>query len=213
MTSSGIRVLLVVPTSRHGYFDARRKHSIAWYAKRALTVSRMLSSDGGVDVFHYGHKEGVDETAVLRTELKPDGVDEWVLDWAVLPNADRGLLGDLVPKNPLEGFFGVTDNYHYRRPLKACEEVCRWTESLPGDKLVIFWLDWSGGCEELVRAIARLDRPDIFWQFFGHQKDLSYDFWRKDGLKQGQLLPNVRARDSLSWNRRSITRGFRKWRG
>ncbi|MFD9906372.1 hypothetical protein [Streptomyces sp. NPDC059063] len=212
MTPTGVRVFLVVPVTWHWYFEARRKYSIAWYAKRALDVADAFSPGAGVDVFLYGKKDGEDHTSVLRTELKPAGLESWVKDWAVRPNGDPGPLDDLRPTNPQEDFFGTKKERSYPGPVAAVEEVLKWTEQLTGDKLIIFWLDSNIEKEELVRTIARADRSDIFWQFFGDGDKLSYSFWRKDGLERGGLVPNIWTRRDRSWSRRSITRGFRKWR-
>lgn len=210
MAAHDARVLLVAPVSQFQYFDAEGKHSIAWYAKRALRVARTFSPKIGVDVFLYGKKEGEDGVSAIHSELTHDGLGEWVRNWATRPNGDLGLLDEPGPRNPLEEFFGIAPDRARARPLGAFDEVCRWTESLDGYKLVIFWVELNVECDDMIRKIARQDRPDIFWQFFGH--DLSYSFWRKDGLMQGKLVPNVGAKAGSYWNRRSITRGFRRWR-
>ncbi|MFC9617841.1 VWA domain-containing protein [Streptomyces sp. NPDC056938] len=216
MAAGSVRVMIVLPISQAWYFEPRRFSSIARKVKKALAVADRVDGGGIVDVILYGvsSQQKGSEPVVVHTEVSSKDLDQWVNDWAVRPSAPRGIFDDQTPVNKFEEHFGVEVDYHGRAlPGLVVDEIHRSTMSTKGDHFVIFGLDWGRGLKELVRAVTKLDRPDIFWQFFGDAADIDHrDFWGRDDLKRGGVAPNVWAHLNTYWTPRSITRGFRKWR-
>ncbi|MEU7566261.1 hypothetical protein [Streptomyces fradiae] len=213
MNSDGARVFLVLPTSRPSYRESG-KHSIEWYARRALRMANALSPASGVDVFLYGNRSsGPPEPGgtAVRTRVDRSSLDEWAGDWAVAPNAGRGVLEDRRPASRLERVLAVGDA-SFSRPRTALRQVVSALAETTVPTLVIFRLDSPIDQEEILLAIrdTGADRS-AFWQVFGWSHAIDGLFWTRGGLHRGRVLPNVRADTGGDWSHRSLLRRFSQW--
>ncbi|MFD9393378.1 hypothetical protein ACFWBB_22440 [Streptomyces sp. NPDC060000] len=221
MLSDDVRVVLAVPTSWNWYFEPKKKGSIAWYAERVLAIADKFQPGRGLDVFLYGEAKESDAskrphhedagTEVIRTRLERDSLSEWIGDWAVRPNMERGLFEDHVPASEVERRLGVGEAPWYGRPLPAVRAVGEWNAGYGGTTLVIFWLDRMTQAEEMARYIGRYDASRTFWQFFGDPDDVYYSFWSRQGMHQGKVLPQLGFHFGLRWSTRAVLRGFSRW--
>ncbi|GAA2389529.1 hypothetical protein GCM10010420_11550 [Streptomyces glaucosporus] len=212
MSSAGIRVALVLPTSWEWYFEPQRKHSIAGYAEKALKIAGKISPGSGVEVFLYGEPVNSEGTEVVRSRLEPGSLSEWVREWGVRPNAHRRVYDEPVPANRAEEHFGTGEQPWYGRPLPAVRAVNAWASGTDDITFVIFWLDRKTETEEMIRFIGESGNEKIFWQFFGESEEIYDTFWSRDSLSQRQVLPNVWFCFDEHWSRRAISRGFAQWR-
>ncbi|MEU9310090.1 hypothetical protein [Streptomyces sp. NPDC048256] len=221
MPSDDVRVVLAVPTSWNWYFEPKSKGSIAWFAERALRIADGFHPGRGVDVFLYGESKEPEEltdsnygdagTEVIRTRLERDSLSEWIGDWAVRPNMDRGLFEDAGPASKVEERLGVGDAPWYGRPLPAVRAIGEWNAGHEGTTLVLFWLDRMTQAEEMARFIGRYDDDATFWQLFGDADDIHYSFWTRQGMHQGKVLPQLNFHIGRRWSKRAILRGFSRW--
>jgi hypothetical protein len=171
----------VVPVWGEWYFRRGSGVSIANFANFSLAASEEFLPGAGVDVFLYSHQRAE------RSHLAPGHLEEWVADWAVLPNEDI-IVGDRIPPNSAERFRAAGTSPD---PLEAARVVSAHAAQIPGPKLVLFW---TSGTElkELLREIASTEDSDIFWQFFGDHDDFGpYDPFAKRKDRRGGLLSNV----------------------
>ncbi|MGW3659653.1 hypothetical protein ACWD6R_30130 [Streptomyces sp. NPDC005151] len=218
MNTEPVKVVLALPVSRNWYFEPRRRSSLARQVKKSLVVAERLDGCDAVTVILHGYartENSGGEPAIVHAEVRRVDLEEWVNDWATLPSAERhSVLEDPVPANKFEERFGMADQFHGSSdPMSVVNEIIRITSLVKGDKFVILRLDNRKGITEMVRALARMERPDIFWQVCGDASDIGYsDFWGLNGLSRGGVVPNLWARLYSSWTPRSITRGFKKWR-
>ncbi|GAA2440280.1 hypothetical protein [Streptomyces macrosporus] len=212
MSSAGVRVALVLPTSWEWYFEPQRKHSIAGYAEKALKIAEKISPGSGVEVFLYGEPVNGEGTDVVRSRLEPGSLSEWVREWGVRPNARRRVFDEPVPSNRAEEHFGTGEQPWYGRPLPAVRAVNEWAAGTDGITFVIFWLDRKIETDDMLRFIAESGDARIFWQFFGESEEIYQTFWSRDSTSQRRVLPNVWFCFDEHWSRRSISRGFSQWR-
>ncbi|MEB8344078.1 hypothetical protein [Streptomyces endophyticus] len=210
------KVIVALPVTSPTYFNPRYRSSIARKAKNALRVAEQIGGSATVTVILHGR--AVDQvghgSTVAHSEVDQANFDEWAADWAVLPNASSGVLDDPSPRNEVGRRFGISDSFYgHAQAVDVMNSVMQIRPLSKGLTCVILCLDSRFGVEEMIRSLARIDRTNIFWQICGDPSDIGYDdFWGKDGLKRGGVVPNLRAQLSSSWTPWLVARRFKAWR-
>ncbi|MFF2504160.1 hypothetical protein ACFVTY_12405 [Streptomyces sp. NPDC058067] len=218
MNAEPVKVIVALPVSYAWEFVPRRRSSIARKVKRALVVAERLGGCDAVTVILHGcakTERSVDEPTLVHSEVRRENLDEWVNDWGTMPSAaHRSVLEDPVPANKFEEHFGIAEWFYGRfEPMSLVNEISRITSARKGEKFVILCLASRKGLTEMVRFLARMERPDIFWQVCGDASDIGgSEFWGRENLRRGGVVPNLWARTDSFWTPWLISRGFKKWR-
>ncbi|MEU3464137.1 hypothetical protein ABZ721_29800 [Streptomyces sp. NPDC006733] len=197
----GARVIFVAPAT--GFFAG--KYSTGYFVKRAAVISEAFSPGAGLDVIYYSDRA----PEVLRTPtVHLETVDEWIAEWATLPNS-RHILGPRLPSSRIEDYLEQEVGWVGSDMESAASFVSTEFPGGPDAQLVLFRMS-ELGTKELIRKIAESSPRNTFWQCFAEVDDVGYE-WSDRSARRGGLLSNLWCFSGESWSYRAITLGFRRW--
>jgi hypothetical protein len=212
--SEFVRVIVVLPTGRSGYFGPD-EYGITWQVRQAIRVAGRISPGAGVDVVLYGEPadgRSADGGIAVRMRVEPEFLEKWAGEWGTISDAGGlSFLEDRRPATRVERVFAVGSS-SMSRPLVALGEVTAILREAPGPTLVLFQLDSRLQEAEVVLAIRAAGQKAVFWQLFGWRHSIGESFWIQGGMYRGRVLPNLAVHFSANWSDRAVTRRFSRWR-
>ncbi|MDF9814602.1 hypothetical protein [Streptomyces sp. SPB162] len=197
----GARVIFISPAG--GFFNG--KYSTGYLVKRAAAISEALTPGAGLEVVYYG---GTAADIVRTPVVHLEQVDQWISEWATLPNSGH-VLGPRRPSSKIEE---ILDRGDSRAGSDMVSAVSFVGNTFPGDRkaqLVIFRMA-ALGTKEAIRKIAEGSPTNTFWQCFSDADDAGSE-WSERSARRGGLLPNLWYYSGEYWSYRAITLGFRRW--